>query len=177
LAERMLRQPLNRTQVASLGASLAKTLQVAHTAKIVHRDLKPANILLTLEGHAMVLGFGLPRRKVGTGFLQGTKGIVIGSPAYLAPEQAAGNGPADPRSDIYSLGVIIFQLLTGQLPFRGTLQQVLEQIATKPCPAASQLRSDLPWEWDVFCKRCLAKDPAKRYQTAEEVLADLQILR
>ena len=93
---------------------------------------------------------------------------------YLAPEQTLGNGPSDRRSDIYSLGVMLFQLLTGQLPFRGTLTQVLGQIATKSLPGPSQIRKDLSWEWDVLCRRSTAKKPKDRYQSAGELADALQ---
>ena len=98
----------------------------------------------------------------------------MGTVGYLAPEQAQGNGPPDPPSDIYSLGVMLFQMLTGKLPFRGTLTQVLDQIATKPFPVPSKVRKGLSWEWDVFCRRSAAKKPKDRYQSAGELADALQ---
>lgn len=174
LADVIVRSPMNPLAIAKLGMDLAKCLESAHDAGILHRDLKPANVLISKDGKPRLLGFGLPRRKTGGGFLKGPNGFVLGTVGYLAPEQALGNGPLDPRSDIYSLGVMLFQILTGKLPFRGALTEVLEQIATKPLPVPSKLRKGLSWEWDVLCRRCTSKKPNERYQSAGELADALQ---
>ncbi len=169
LADQIARHTFTPLQVARIGWALADVLEAAHTEGILHRDLKPANIMINSQGVPTLMGFGLPRRRTGGGFLKGPNGLVIGTVGYLAPEQAQGNGPLDPRSDVYSLGVVLYQMLTKQLPFRGTLHQVLSQIHQKPLPAPSKLRTDLSWEWDVLCKNATAKNPQDRYQTAGEL--------
>lgn len=174
LADQLQGNAMNPLQIAKLGIELATCLEAAHETGILHRDLKPSNVLISKDGKPRLLGFGLPRRKTGGGFLKGPGGLVIGTVGYLAPEQALGNGPLDPRSDIFSLGVMLFQLLTGTLPFRGTLTEVLRQIASKPLPVPSKLRKGLSWEWDVFCRRCTAKKPNERYQSAGELADALQ---
>jgi serine/threonine protein kinase len=174
LADQFVRTRMTPLQIAKLGHDLAKCLEAAHEAGILHRDLKPANVLVSKDGKPKVLGFGLPRRKTGGGYLKGPNGFVMGTVGYLAPEQAQGNGPPDPRSDIYSLGVMLFQLLTGSLPFRGTLAEVLKQIACTPLPVPSKLRKELSWEWDVLCRRSTAKKPAERYQSAGDLADALQ---
>lgn len=168
LADHLAGNSLTNGEMAQFGWRLADVLSSAHRQGLLHRDLKPANVLVTPQS-LEVLGFGLPRRKTGGGYLKGPQGLVVGTVAYLAPEQALGNGPMDPRSDIYSLGVLLFQMLTGQLPFYGTLTQVLNQIAQKPLPSVTTIRPDLPWEWDVVCRRCTAKKPEDRYQSASEL--------
>jgi serine/threonine-protein kinase len=174
LADLCVRTAIAPLQIAKLGHDLAKCLEAAQENGILHRDVKPANVLISRDGKLKLLNFGLPRRKTGGGYLKGPNGFVVGTVGYLAPEQAQGNGPPDPRSDIYALGVLLFQLLTGKLPFRGTLTQVLEQIASKPLPVPSKIQKALSWVWDVLCRRATAKKPADRYQSAGELADALQ---
>jgi non-specific serine/threonine protein kinase len=153
-------------EALSITLEVARALEAAHALGIVHRDLKPQNIILT-EGQIKVLDFGIAHAE-GLAELTVT-GSFVGTPHYCAPEQAAGGG--DVRSDIYSLGVILFALVEGHVPFNGpTPLAVLHQHATVPAP----LSPDLPPAVRAVLERCLAKSPDDRYQTPAELVAALQ---
>ncbi len=145
-------------------AEISKAMRVAHDAGIVHRDLKPSNVMLDAAGQPVVMDFGLAFRESqaeGTRLTQ--TGDTFGSPAYMSPEQienAAAN--VEPASDIYSLGVMLFEALTGRLPFTGTVSSILVQIARDAPPLPSQLRADIDPELEQLCLQMLAKDPAER---------------
>jgi serine/threonine protein kinase len=164
------------SEAARLVAILARAVQAAHAAGIVHRDLKPANVLMAaaVEGNAgTVLGgfpkvsdFGLARVQVDT---QGktASGLLLGTPAYMAPEQAAGRRDVGPAADVWALGVILYRCLTGQLPFEGdSVLETLERIKTVPVSPPREL-VDVPAELEAICLRCLDKEPARRPGAAE----------
>jgi beta-lactam-binding protein with PASTA domain/predicted Ser/Thr protein kinase len=143
----------------------------AHRHGIVHRDIKPHNVLVGPEGRLKVTDFGIAR----SGASQMTEvGSIIGTAQYLSPEQARG-APVDQTSDLYSVGVVLFELLTGQVPFTGDtpLEIAMKHLSEVPKPP-SELRPDVPHDLDLVVLRALAKDPADRYQTAEEMDADLE---
>ena len=150
---------------------LASALVEAHAKGIIHRDLKPANILVNERGEPILMDFGLARRADSVGDGRATQaGMLIGSPAYMSPEQA--NGEIDkigPWSDLYSLGVLLFELLTNQLPFQGPVLTILSQIATKEPPLPSSLRPDLDPRLDLICRRMMAKRPQDRFASMIEV--------
>jgi serine/threonine-protein kinase len=146
-------------------------LRFAHRHGIVHRDIKPHNVLVDSEGRVKVTDFGIAR----AGASQMTEaGSIVGTAQYLSPEQARG-GVVDQRSDLYSLGVVLYELLTGETPFQGDtpVEIAMKHLSTAPEPP-SALRPDLPRELDMVVIRALAKDPEDRYQSAEEMDADLE---
>src|SRR5437762_7219665 len=143
----------------------------AHRHGIVHRDIKPHNVLVGPEGRLKVTDFGIAR----SGASQMTEvGSIIGTAQYLSPEQARG-APVDQTSDLYSLGVVLFELLTGQVPFTGDtpLEIAMKHLSETP-KAPSELRPEVPHDLDLVVLRALAKDPADRYESAEEMDADLE---
>ena len=173
LARKLSSGPLAVRQAAQLVETLAVAMSIAHEHGIVHRDLKPANILLTLDGQPKITDFGLAKINTGQDPGQSRSGAIVGTPSYMAPEQAQGSG-SSASSDIYSLGATLYETLTGRPPFRaatvyGTLVQVMNQ---EPIPPG-RLRPKLPRDLETICLKCLEKEPHRRYATAEALADDL----
>jgi serine/threonine-protein kinase len=175
LADRTQGVPQPARQAAALVATLAEAVQAAHRGGIVHRDLKPANILMTSDGTPKVTDFGLARRLEGDGDLT-LSGFPVGTPSYMAPEQARGDKRAlGPPTDVYALGAILYELLTGRPPFcaesgSATLQQV---VADEPVPPA-RLNPRVPRDLTTICLKCLSKAPPRRYASAAALAEDLR---
>jgi WD40 repeat protein len=174
LAELLLKGPLPPRRAAEVVEALAQALQLAHARNVIHRDLKPANVLLTGAGTPKVTDFGLARRlDAEVGHTQ--TGALLGTPGYMAPEQAAGQVRAvGPAADIHALGAILYECLTGRPPFHGaTLLETLEQVSTRePAPPRSLVPA-IPRDMETICLKCLRKEPERRYPSAADLAADL----
>ncbi len=167
------RTPQPAKSSAVLLATLARAIHAAHQAGIVHRDLKPSNVLLGSDGTPKITDFGLAKRLEEEGYTE--TGQVLGSPSYIPPEQAQGRAKeVGPAADIYALGAILYEMLTGRPPFKGTtpLETVLQVLNEDPVPP-SRLQSQVPRDLETICLKCLAKEPHKRYQSALTLADDL----
>ena len=167
--------PIDR--IVELGSALADALAAAHEKGIVHRDLKPANVMVSNEGRVKVLDFGLAKDVRGSNLGDATLtsanhtqvGVVMGTPAYMSPEQTAGR-PVDHRTDIFSLGVVLHEMATGRRPFEGTSSaELVSSILRDNPPPVTDVRPELPGDLARIIRRCLEKDPRHRVQTARDV--------
>jgi serine/threonine protein kinase len=177
------RGPLTLIDAAQLLEVLARAMQAAHTAGIVHRDLKPANVLLAepVPGNSGSLDFGFPKiadfglaRRLDAEMRQTNPGDVLGTPAYMAPEQTESEREVGPAADVWALGVILYQCLTAELPFKEPdLWKLLDQVRKATPTPPRQVRAEVPAELDAICLRCLNKEPAQRYPSAADLADDL----
>ena len=154
--------PLQRA--TELMAEAADAVQACHDVGVIHRDLKPSNILLR-DGHPVLFDFGLAQD---TESPDAEPGRLYGTPMTASPEQVHAEGPVDGRADVYALGVTMFRLVTGTLPFYGERMDLLRLHAEQPAPAPSSINKSLPSEFDEVVLRALAKDPGDRYQSAND---------
>lgn len=177
LAEKIAGTPQPPLRAAELVAALASAVHSAHDAGIVHRDLKPANILITLDGTPKISDFGLARR-IGGGASLTRTGAVIGTPSYMAPEQARGAATTGSAVDVYALGAILYDLLTGRPPFLAeTTAQTVYQVLSQDPVSPSKLVGKLPRDIETICLKCLHKEPHLRYESADALMQDLNRFR
>ena len=162
------------SQALKLAEEIAEALDYAHAQGVVHRDIKPGNILVTEDGHAKIADFGIAKLNLAHFTLPGR---VMGTPAYMAPEQLSGEG-VDGRSDLFSLGVILYAMVTGHSPFQGdSATTVSFKVANREPVAASAFDLNLPPELDEVISRAMAKDPQQRYQSGADFADDLRQLQ
>jgi predicted Ser/Thr protein kinase len=175
LEDRLASGPLPPRQAAELVTILARAIHAAHERGIIHRDLKPANVLLTADGIPKISDFGLAKRLDVTDGPTLTEQI-IGTPSYMAPEQAAGRSRhVGPATDVYALGAILYRMLTGQPPFvGGSALKVVRQVAEEDPLPPRRLRSSVPVDLETICLKCLHKQPLQRYASAAALADDLQ---
>jgi serine/threonine protein kinase/tetratricopeptide (TPR) repeat protein len=172
LKDRIAKGPLDVDESVHTALQLAEGLQKAHEKGIVHRDIKPANILFTNDGVPKILDFGLA--KLGGDARLTKVGTTMGTVAYMSPEQARGE-EADQRSDIWALGIVLYEMLSGQLPFKGEHEQtVVYSILNEPPRQLTDLDADIPGSIEQVVAKALEKDPDERYQTLAELLEDLR---
>jgi WD40 repeat protein/tRNA A-37 threonylcarbamoyl transferase component Bud32 len=174
LAQQLSGTPWPARRAAELVRTLARAMHAAHAQGVVHRDLKPANVLLTRDGQPKITDFGLAKQ-LDESVAQTQSGAIVGTPSYMAPEQAGGKGgPVGPAADVYALGAILYELVTGRPPFRAEtpLDTVLQLLSEEPVPPR-RLQPKLPRDLETICLKALAKEPGRRYASAEALADDL----
>ena len=181
LAERIREGPLKIPELVQIGMQVADALDDAHSKAIIHRDIKPANLMITLRGHVKVLDFGLAKLQAGPKAAEETQlltsaGLVVGTVEYMSPEQALGR-EVDYRTDIFSLGVVLYEMATGRLPFSGsTPSETMARILQAQPDAIARFNYEVPEGLERVVRKCLEKDRERRYQSARELLVDLKNL-
>ena len=159
--------PMDPREAAGIARKVASALQEAHDKGIVHRDLKPANVMMTAKGEPVVMDFGLAKRVAGADADESKlthDGAVMGTPSYMAPEQVRGEHERiGPATDVYALGVMLFEMLTGQTPYTGPAVVVMTQIVAAPVPTVAEFRPGVDSRLDAVCRKAMAKQPADRF--------------
>jgi WD40 repeat protein len=174
LARRLAGTPLDPRRAAELVETLAGAIHYSHGRGVVHRDLTPSNVLLTADGTPKITDFGLAKLLTG-GAERTVSGAVLGTPSYMAPEQAAGKVSAiSPATDVYALGAILYELLVGRAPFRAdTTLETLRQVVWEEPVSPRRLQPHVPRDLETICLKCLEKEPARRYASAQALAEDL----
>lgn len=166
---------ISPVDAARLVAKMAVAIEHAHQQGVIHRDLKLANVMMDSEGNPHITDFGLAKREARDDSLA-VEGQLMGTPAYMSPEQArADHGNTDRRTDIYALGVILYELITGSTPYRGDVPELLYQILSVPPVAPRSINTAIPGDLEAICLKCLAKEASKRYGTAQALADDLYL--
>ena len=175
LDKRITEKPLPIDEATDIAIQIAQGLAKAHEKDIVHRDIKPANIMLTSDGVVKILDFGLAKLSTQTKLTK--ESTTLGTVSYMSPEQAKGE-EVDYRTDIWSLGVILYEMLTGQLPFKGEYESaVIYSILNDTQEPVTGLRTGMPMELERIINKCLQKNPANRYQHVDELMVDLRSIK
>lgn len=174
LAQLAARGPLPSRQAARYMASISRAVHQAHQQGLLHRDLKPSNVLIDGDDEPLVTDFGLAKRAAGGASLTGT-GAIVGTPSYMAPEQADNQGKTSPASDVYGLGAILYELLTGRPPFlAANVVDVLLQVRSEEPVRPRLLNTKIDFDLEFICLKCLEKRPEHRYRSALELAEDLE---
>ncbi|MDZ7341162.1 MAG: serine/threonine-protein kinase, partial [candidate division KSB1 bacterium] len=175
LKGKIARGPMKLEEAVEIALQVASGLAKAHEHGITHRDIKPANVMITNDGVVKILDFGLAKLAGQVGLTKA--GMTVGTVAYMSPEQTRGE-EVDHRTDIWSLGVVLYEMLTGQLPFKGAYEQaVIYSILNEEPEPVTAVRTDLPAELDHIVSKAIAKNAAERYQQVADLAADLKSLR
>jgi serine/threonine protein kinase/Tfp pilus assembly protein PilF len=172
LADKLRAGPLTPKTAAQMVEGVARAVQAAHEAGIVHRDLKPGNVLLAGDGSSRVTDFGLAKRTQTGGHTQ--TGAVLGTPSYMAPEQAEGKKGVGPAADVWALGAILYECLSGRPPFKAAtaIDTIMQVISDEPV-SLKQLNKTVPMDLETICHKCLQKEPGRRYTSAADLADDL----
>jgi hypothetical protein len=172
LADKLKEAPLAPAEAARLVEQLARAMEAAHQKGVVHRDLKPANVLLAEDGSPRISDFGLARLLDAAGHT--ATGALLGTPSYMAPEQAGQGKEVGPAADVYALGAILYECLTGRPPFKAaTLHETLYQVLSAEPAPPTQLQAKMPRDLETICLKCLRKEPGRRYAGAAALADDL----
>ena len=174
LKSRITGGPFDSSELVRLAIQIAHALDAAHSVGIVHRDIKSSNIMVTPRGHAKVLDFGLAKRAIHDGAFREDSGVVMGTAPYMSPEQALGE-PLDGRSDLFSLGVVLYEMATGRLPFSGrTVDETMHSIVDGDAKPVTSINPNMPLSLERLITGCLEKRVERRVQTAAELAQQLQ---
>ena len=170
LADRLQKEEIKQTEIAHLFKRIAEALDAAHARKIVHRDVKPSNFLLDSTGEVFLSDFGIAKS---TAITSDGGTWLVGTPAFMSPEQVQGN-PVDGRADIYALGIVLYRLLSGQLPFSNdSVTALINAHVDMPIPDIRSVKHNIPMVWQEVINKAMAKDPNDRYPSAGEFARDV----
>ena len=164
-------EPLAISEIIRLALQMAEALHYAHVCGIVHRDLKPANVLITKSGDVKITDFGIA--KLAQSSILTHINTIMGSPAYMSPEQANADS-TDERTDIYSLGIVLYQMISGERPFNGDTKSIIAQHLTRVPPSLCEKREGVTRSINNLVQNMLAKEPGERYQTIDEIIVQLK---